>query len=210
MSVYSILGCFFTASTAEKSEGLSWYNNAHQRALAISDDLNVSPDVVCGVIAALSPNNRWERNLSDASTLLKIAQAGGSEEDLQAAKVSTFGRNKDKAIRIIREPGPDIMTILSGRKVQAFFACILDPERVDYVCVDGHAYSVWLGERVPTTKTPSISAKLYNQISQDYAQAAGIILDVTGDVYTPAQVQAITWVAWRNLHATLGRHGVQS
>jgi len=210
MSVYSILGCFFTASAAEKNEGFNWYDDVHKRALAISDNHEVPLDVVCGVIAALSPNNRWERNLRDANKLIEIAKAGGNDEDLKAAKVSTFNRNKDKAIRIIREPEPDIMTILSGRKVQAFFACILDPKRVDYVCVDGHAYSIWLGERLPTTQTPAISAKLYNQISQDYAQAAGIIMDVTGEVYTPAQVQAITWVAWRNLHATLGRHGVQS
>jgi hypothetical protein len=212
MSVFPILGCFFRASASEKSEGLQWYNNANSRAIAISEQYETGLDKVCGVIAALSPNNRWTRNLHDAERLIEVIKSGGDDDDLRQLKVSTFGANKAKAVKILREPGPDVMSILGGRKTQAFFACILNPRRKDYVCVDGHAYSIWLGERVPTTRTPKISAKLYAQISEDYKEAASIInaISLDGQQYTPAEVQAITWVTWRNLHASLGRYEEES
>jgi hypothetical protein len=212
MGIYSILGCYFTATASEKSEGSCWYDDAHRRAVAIADQYDCAIDVVCGVIAALSPNNRWHRNLRDAEALIQAASAGATDEDLEEIKVSTFGRNKQKAIAIIRNTVPvvTIGDILNGHKIRAFCACILDPARTDYVCVDGHAYSIWLGERVPTTRTPSISKKLYDQISRDYVAAALRIEEVTGESYSGAQVQAITWVAWRNLHATLSRNEVQS
>jgi hypothetical protein len=65
--------------------------------------------------------------------------------------------------------------------------------------VDGHAYAIWAGERIATTKTPKISAKLYASISADYIQAADTINAVTGASYSAAQVQAITWLAWRRM-----------
>ena len=211
MGIYSILGCYFTATASEKNEGSRWYDDAHCRAVAISNQYDCTLEVACGVIAALSPNNRWNRNLRDAEALIQAAGAGASDEDLSAIKVSTFGRNKQKAIAIIRNTGHDVTIgdILNGQKIRAFYACILDPARTDYVCVDGHAYSIWLGERVPTTQTPSISKRLYDQIARDYQAAAMSIKGVTGACYSGAQVQAITWVAWRNLHATLSQSEVQ-
>ena len=117
--------------------------------------------------------------------------AGGS---CDAVKVSTFGKNKGKAIAILKGALP--LDVLGGSKVRAFYLCIIGH---DSVCVDGHAYSIWLGHRVATSATPKISEKLYEKISQDYRVAAQQINLITGEEYTPAQVQAVTWVVWRNL-----------
>lgn len=188
----SILAVFFQASEAERHEGLSWYSRAQQVARRIADSNDdICHRTVAGVIAALSPNNRWERNVTDAESLVKVFTCGG---DCDALKVSTFGKNKDKAIAILK--GADPLDVLGGNKVRAFYQCILNE---DAVCVDGHAYSVWLGQRVPTTKTPSISDKLYDKIASDYRLATEEINRITGDFYWPCQIQAITWVAWRNL-----------
>lgn len=190
----SILAVFFTANAVEQHEGLSWYGRAQSVARRLSDryygcDLSTT----AGVIAALSPNNRWERNVIDAEALIKVYTHGG---DVDTLKVCTFAKNKAKAIAILQ--GADPLDVLGGRKVRAFYQCIMGENAV---CVDGHAYSIWLGQRVPTSKTPKISDKLYDKISEDYRIAANQINEITGSFYLPSQVQAITWVTWRNLFA---------
>lgn len=193
----SILAVFFSANEAEIQEGLSWYARADQVARSLAARyLNDDYYLAAGIIAALSPNNRWERNIIDAEALIKTFTLG---EDYDALKVCTFSKNKDKAIRILKGELP--MDVLSGRKVRSFYQCIIGQ---DDVCVDGHAYSIWLGQRVPTNKTPKISDKLYDQISQDYRTAAKQIYEITGCYYQACQVQAITWVTWRNLNSKTG------
>lgn len=187
----NILAVFFSANTAEVCEGREWYSNANEYACALAYKYNIHVESAAGIIAALSPNNRWSRNLTDAEALIQAYANGGDPGDV---KVTTFNKNKAKAIAILE--GADPLDVLGGRKVRAFYECIMD---VDAVCVDGHAYSIWLGQRVATTKTPSISAKLYEQIADDYRKATAQINNITGQHFTPAQVQAVTWVVWRNL-----------
>ena len=69
----------------------------------------------------------------------------------------------------------------------------------DTVCVDGHAYAIWIGERIPTTKTPSISAPLYQTITRAYVNVAKDSHSLCGEKLTPAQVQAVTWVTYRRI-----------
>jgi hypothetical protein len=188
----SILAVFFQASVAEVLEGLHWYTRASDVAQAIADNcLDGRYNAAAGIIAALSPNNRWERNVKDAEKLAKVFTSGGNLDEI---KVGSYGANKVKAISILN--GNDPLDILGGNKVRAFYRCIIGE---DAVCVDGHAYSVWLGERVSTSSTPKIGDKLYNQIAEDYRIAAKQIFNIKGEFYTPAQVQAITWITWRNL-----------
>jgi hypothetical protein len=191
----NILAVFFQASEAELQEGKNWYLAAFETARAISLRycLPGGIDTVAAVIAALSPNNRWERNVRDAEALIRVYTLGG---EVDALKVSSYSKNKDKAVRILMGERP--LDVLGGNKVRAFYECIAgsNPEAV---CVDGHAYSIWTGQRITTTKTPAISDKLYARISSDYGEAARVINSVTDSCYSAAQIQAITWVVWRNL-----------
>lgn len=187
----NILAVFFSASQAELEEGRQWYATANLAARNIATRYNMKTDKVAAVIAALSPNNRWHRNVRDAEALIRVHVISGEYDTI---KVSTYSKNKEKAIRILNDEQP--IDVLGGEKVRAFYACISGG---DAVCVDGHAFAIWSGQRIPTTKTPKISAKLYNQISGDYRKATAVINEVTGSCYTPSQIQAITWVTWRNL-----------
>jgi hypothetical protein len=187
----SILAVFFSASEAEKQEGREWYSQANQTARRLADRYDFADySVVAGIIAALSPSNRWNRNVSDAESLIKTFRFGGA---LDAIKVSTYSKNKEKAIRILK--GEPALEVLGGLKVKAFYRCIIGG---DDVCIDGHAFSIWTGQRIPTTKTPRITPALYQQIAADYREATAVINQVTRDSLRPAQVQAITWIAWRN------------
>ena len=87
--------------------------------------------------------------------------------------------------------------MLGGLKVRAFYDCILGNNEA--VCVDGHAYAIWLGSYVPTTKTPTISPKLYESIATSYVQAAQTINGVMGTDYSAAKVQAVTWTVWQRI-----------
>jgi hypothetical protein len=196
----SILGTFFLASLTEIQEGACWYSDALQFCHTIAEKHGLSAETVAGVVAALSPQNRWERNMLDAERLIDLYILGG-EDAAKEYKVATYGINKDKALKILALHDLNLSTIpeiLNGQKVKAFYHCILGSDR--HVCVDGHAYSIWLGERVTTNDTPKITSKLYNKISEDYIEATKKINEILGTMYTPADVQAITWITHRNLY----------
>jgi len=186
------------ATESDIQHGKHWYQRAKDLALRLTTVYDgVSIEQVCGVIAALSPNNKWERNCNDAEAMIKAHWLGA---DPTTVKVCTFNKNKEKAAKILAMESPDseaIEEILNGRKVTAFFRCILGFE--DTVCVDGHAYAIWLGHRVPTTKTPSISATLYQTITRAYVNTSKDSVSVCGERLTPAEVQAVTWVTYRRL-----------
>ena len=189
----SILAVFFQASSSEVMAGKRWYGDALSACQTIAADYGLPVCTVAGVVAALSPNNKWERNLIDADNLCKLYTLGGYDDAAQC-KVSTFHANKRKALSILN--GTDPLEALGGLKVRAFYRCILD---LPAVCVDGHAYAIWRGERIPTTKTPKISSKLYNAIAADYQRAADTINNIIGTKFCAAQVQAITWCVWRRI-----------
>lgn len=193
-----ILATFFHASAQERADGASWYHRASVAAAEIAAECSLSVATVAGVIAALSPNNRWERNVRDAALLCRLFVAGGAAA-AETCRVSTYSLNKRKALAILAGSHP--LETLGGLKVRAFYGCIMGDNSV---CVDGHAYAIWAGERIATTKTPKIGAKLYASISAAYVQAADTINAVTGEVYSAAQVQAITWLTWRRMVAEFG------
>jgi hypothetical protein len=186
------------ASAAELQEGKRWYADANLICCRIAADTNTPIPTVAAVMAALSPQNPWERNCSDAEALIRLYKADGKDA-AESYKVGTFGINKRKAIACLQEVSRDgHLKILNGLKVQAFYLSILGD--TDAVCVDGHAYSIWLGERVSTTDTPKITPKLYETIADDYRKCAAKIREITGEYLYPAQIQAITWVVHRNLY----------
>lgn len=189
----NILAVFFTATDAEILHGARWYADALQVCSAVSQATGLPLATVAGVTAALSPNNRWARNQADAAAICRAFSAG-TLADAAQIKVATFNGNKQKALRILSGESP--LDVLGGLKVRAFYSCVMGD---DAVCIDGHAYAIWLGQYVPTTKTPKISPKLYASIAAAYRQAAETINAVTGCSYSAAQVQAITWSVWQRI-----------
>lgn len=187
----NILAVFFSASETELIEGAEWYRQAETIARTLAHRYGLADfRIAAGVIAALSPNNRWQRNVSDADALIRIHCAG---EEYDTIKVSTYSKNKEKGIAILNGTTP--LDALGGQKVRSFYNCIIGS---DDICIDGHAYSIWKGRRIATTKTPKITAKLYASIAGDYRKATSVINAVTGLSYKASQIQAITWIAWRS------------
>ena len=193
-----IVGMLGLASAADIEQGKQWYQNAYDIALRF---IHTYPELrlgqAIGVIAALSPNNKWARNVADAEAMIKLWHQG---IDPRIAKVCTFNNNKQKAACILELESVDtenIQDILSGQKVVAFFRCISG--FTDTVCIDGHAFAIFMGERIPITQTPSIGKGLWDAITRSYILAAAKSYDICGVKLTPAQVQAVTWVTYRRL-----------
>ena len=193
----NILAVYDLATTGERREGMEWYNRANRVAADIASEHGISLETAAGVIAALSPNNRWERNVVDAENVIRAYSIGGAEE-AERVKVCTYGKMRTKAIQILEATSiVDHASILNGRKITAFYECIIG--RQDAVCIDGHAYSIWFGDRLTMKQVPNIGKKLYAEIVSDYVEAARILSE-DGTSVTAFEVQAVTWCAWRRLH----------
>lgn len=192
-NVNRIKAVYDLATPHEITVGRAWYPQAYETARIMASDYGLCIQTVVGVIAALSPRNRWERNLLDTENLIEAYCV-----DLDAAaavKVCTFGKNKEKAIKILdldQDPFTDaIMDVLNGPKLREFASCIL---KLDEVTVDGHAFCVWNGARTGLKDVPAISRRLRAEIKADYRKAAAKL------GLSPSECQAVTWCAWRRIH----------
>ncbi|MGA0100607.1 MAG: DUF7178 family protein [Burkholderiaceae bacterium] len=193
MTAQHILAVYNLANVADRADGEAWYPTALSIAHTLADQYGVTVIQAVGVIAALSPRNKWARNLADAEAMIRTYQV--DPEAAASVKVCTFGSGKAKALEILASPGltaEDLAALLKGPKLQEFAACILgDPTEV---CIDGHAYSIWLGDRVTLANVPSIGAPLRREIKAAYREAAA-------QLGIPApELQAVTWCTWRRLH----------
>ena len=189
----NITSIYHLATLDEQQRGLNWYPNAYAIAHELSEHYDITIAQAIGVMAALSPRNRWSRNIDDSQSLIAAYVAGGAEQAM-LTKVCTFTANKTKAVKILESGLTDIssaLTILSGPKLKEFASCIAG---LSDVCIDGHAFCIWNGGRTSLADVPAIGVKLRRQIKADYVAAA----DQLG--VTPAACQAVTWVAWRRIH----------
>lgn len=178
MYTTNIVDVYLKATESDIAEGIAWYTEAHNLALEWANG-----DVWkgAGVIAAYSPLTPWYRNKQLAETSLFW---GGARTD-------SLGNSVKAAQRIIEGEHP--LDVFKGPKTRAFAAAIATNGQTDLVTIDSHAYSIAIGEKV-SVKQAKIGARLYREISAAYLDVA----DMTG--YTGPVIQAITWVAWRNLY----------
>lgn len=186
------------ATPEEVRDGVVWYAQAQALAKRIALDTDVPLHIAVGVMAALSPNNRWERNVMDAETLIRAYLDGDA---IESFKVSCYNAMKAKAWRIMDEmPATDdeVLTILNGQKIKSFFSNIMGH---DTCTIDGHALNIARGKREGlTTDKTTIGKKLYAELQGAYGRAAKKAT-VNGRPLKAFEMQAITWVVWKRIHA---------
>jgi len=199
--IKNILSMYLQSTPVDVQEGTIWYNNAHKICKALSDKYSIPLSTVVGVVSALSPNNKWDRNITDAENIIRAYVC-----EYDYPKVCTFTGNKDKAITILEceiDSSDNICAILKGNKTIAFFRGIYTDGQCDEITVDGHAFNIWRGMYTSLNEVPSISNKLYKQVSDAYKDAAVVINNIENTSYSSAQVQAITWVAHRRINGVV-------
>jgi hypothetical protein len=187
-SVSNVLAVYRLASADDLRGGLSWYLDAHNVARTLADSTphceNEAVECAAGIIAALSPMNGWENNKRKAAQL--IAQNGDGTG-------CGLTRNVAKAVAIFK--GADPLDILNGDKVTAFYRTILNPTGDIDPVIDRHAFDIAVGERTDEKRRGALGRKgVYAEFAAVYREAA-VIAGIGS-----AQMQAVTWVAWRNIH----------
>jgi len=196
--VRNINKIFKLATPEEVRDGIVWYARAQALAKRVALDHDMPLRIVVGVIAALSPNNKWERNVQNAADLIAAYLNGDGPE---AVKVSCYNAMKNKAWGILEtmpETDDEVMTMLNGQKIISFFCNIMGH---DTCTIDGHALNIARGERVGLTDAKTnVGKKAYGELQAAYARAAKKAI-VNGRPLKAFEMQAITWVAWKRIHA---------
>tara|TARA_R100001460_G_C3528960_1_gene173319 strand:- start:471 stop:1052 length:582 start_codon:yes stop_codon:yes gene_type:complete len=162
-------------------EGMQWYKTANQICVDMGKQLDYDPAVVAQVISALSPRNKWEKNIIDTRTVLEAVNDGKSPEDV---KVSTFHSNKNKAFEIARgERGID----QASPKTYSFVKNIaeLDDSKVT---IDVWHLRACFGKTIESGLTP-LRYKQLEQLTLKCAEMVGV---------RGYEFQAIVWGIVRN------------
>lgn len=196
MSVENIVAIYRLATPEEKRDGVVWYAQALAECSRIALDYEVPLHIVVGVCAALSPNNKWERNIINTRDMVQ-AYTGG--KFINNFKVSTYHTMKQKAWRILAkmpETEAEVITMLNGQKIISFFQNIMG---YDGCTIDGHARNIAYGVREGLTGSISIGKKEYATLQAEYVKA-GKKVRLNGRALKAFEMQAITWVAWRRIH----------
>lgn len=190
--VRNILKVYRNATARDIESGIEWYARANSEARDIASRTGLPMKTIAGVMAALSPNNRWERNKLDAFNMC-LAYVNGV--DIDDFKVSTYNTMKEKAWSILMDgltSDDEILARLNGQKIRSFYSNIIG---LDEVTVDGHALNIARGYRVGLTEdATNIGVKLYRELQAAYVRAAkraGV---------KPHEMQAITWTVWKRQH----------
>jgi hypothetical protein len=187
----NILHCYLDAEPAQIKSGMSWYADAYNAAYEIGLKYDVAVYIVVAVISALSPNNKWARNVSNADALIGAFMRG---DGVDSVKVSTYHAMKNKAWGILaaRPTYDGAKSMLKGQKITSFFCDIMGEFNVT---IDGHARNIAYNERIGLTDDKT------NIGVREYRALQGAYKDSAKDVgIMPYQLQAITWRVWRDRH----------
>lgn len=178
----NIIRIIRSATPAQVAEGAAWYPVAHGEASRIAAIYGIGTDTVAAIIAALSPRNRWARNVYDAECFVAAAFHGLPRRP----KACTFHANAAKAWDIAT--GTPWSDILTGPKVRSFVANIVGD--VYAVTVD-----VWAVRAATLGAADSVGKRKgeYDAYANAYRAAAATL------GLTPHTAQAIAWVVTRDL-----------
>jgi|TARA_A100000172_G_C3040240_1_gene110162 hypothetical protein len=95
----NLMNAYNMRTSKDVKEGLEWYPRAHDICAHIGKEYDFNSQSVAHALSALSPRNKWERNIIDTKNVLKAVNDGKGPDDV---KVCTFNNNKVKAFEIAR------------------------------------------------------------------------------------------------------------
>jgi hypothetical protein len=163
--------------------GLQWYGTANDVAASVARATDHPIEVAVGVIAATSPRMGWGPNVKLAHRILETG-------DTSRGYLSNGLRSAQRML-----DGADPLEVLRSRKTSNFYRAIIS-RGADGIVVDRHAMDIAHATRVEGDR-PSPTDKQYDAIAETYRRAASALKSEHPGI-TPAQVQAVTWLAWRN------------
>lgn len=181
--VQNILAMLGMATADEYTAGVRWYEAAHKLAASLAHRYGYSVRTMAGVIAVISPQISWSRNV-------EVATLGASDGEVTGC----LPRNAEKANRMLAGEDPD--DVIRGPKVTNFFRNIITSGENDGVTIDRHAHSIAEGREYSVRDREAMlrvngRRDGYGEYVEDYREAAYR----TG--LSAAKLQAIVWVVYR-------------
>lgn len=166
---------FEKASLTQYMHGLDWYAIAYTKAERLAERYELPLFKVIGVLAALSPNNKWERNLKDADLFLATPSLD--------TKVCTFKNQRIKALAILQADNEvHVEKILNGRKTISFFQNIMYHSTSRLVTVDLWMFRI--AELPHKKQNYEVISKAVSNVSKKNS-------------VLPHQLQAVVWTVVR-------------
>lgn len=176
------------ATADEIADGLIAYRMQHGIARVIHRVYGtLSLSHAAGLIAALSPLNNWDDNVTDAFAMARWGRDGGD-----VPIVRTTGLHRERARRIAAGELPDV--VLAGRKVTTFWKLTVDPERDDTgLAIDRHLAAIAAGRVMTEHETSRLLLREYSAIENAYLDVA-LQHGMRG-----WQAASVAWYAWRRM-----------
>lgn len=188
----NVLAVFRSASPEEVAEGREWY----LKARALAEDLHpFGVERAAAVIAILSPRRTWDQNVKLARRAYELFLVDGHVDALP-----TTGDQQRKVTRLLVD-GENPDDVVSGPKVRAFWHTIAHPDDPRAVVIDRHAVDVAVGKVTDDAFRGKLLGRKggYDMVARCYTRAAQILnREGMTPPITPAELQAVTWVTWRN------------
>lgn len=185
----NLIKVYRKASPEDIAAGIAWYPAAQAIIREWSGHYRLSVDTVACVVAALSPQLEWTRNLVIADDVLaeRNPSIGG-----------VLHSNLRKAERLRDSDWKSDRLTIGGRMLEAFpggpkvnsFANNLAGD-MSYVTVDTHAVQAALNDPLITLGIPWTPYRIF---AECYACAAAKV------DRQPAEFQAIVWHVWKRLY----------
>jgi hypothetical protein len=178
---HRLIQLFTRADAEDIAQGERWYPDAQRIVSEWSEHFGHRESTVACIIAAISPQCEWTRNLIIAhDVLLRRPQSVGG----------AVHRFVDIARRIERDEASSLtMYFKGGPKVKSFAENLMG--NMDVVTVDTHATQAALGD---ASRTIPLTPARYQPFSAAYVIAAHACNR------TPAEFQAIVWHTWKRLY----------
>lgn len=188
----NIIAVYGQATRQEQHDGLMWYKRAKRGCNALAKSENISLRHAVGVVAATSPNLRWEKNILTARQVVQAYAQGIAPSDIDGCMAYPMNRAKAYAVLGGANRTARIKATLNGPKITAFYLNIMG---YDAVTIDGHARNIAYNERLALKdKKLSIRKNEYDKLEQAYRKAAATL------GLKACDLQAITWTVWRRIH----------
>jgi len=175
---------FNNAKDTDIESGKLWYKEANNIVSSIALNNNIEPIKVASVISALSPRNKWERNIYDTKQVIKAYNKGLTYNDV---KVCTFNNNKIKAFKILAN---ELQITDKSLKTYNFV------NNIAYLSKYHLTIDIW-HLRAAFNKMYKIDSATIGRLA--YKQIKDITIDIANKHnLTGYQYQAIIWEAIRN------------
>lgn len=169
---HRLLRAFTTASPETCLEGWHWYRDAEAVIAALAERYQQPRPQIAGIVAALSPQQRWRKNVESAVYVLEG----------EPRRAAGYAANREKAERIAN--GEPALLVLGGDKVRSFWANLIGSRYA--VTIDTWAQRAATGEMREQPKGAA-----YRRLEAAYKTCAHMV------GWTPREFQAVIWLAVR-------------